>query len=229
MQSADHGYGALQTGSGLQSCLKPPPQRHAGRQSRGSLTCMEGHPASSISILKSVPISNARMKMSVEEALVAQIDKIIAAAGLSERQPEAAQQLRLLASNAARYSDRSEPVRQILVRIGDKWSGIILLLLNISPLRQATIRRITNIIDEGDISPRMLSLCLRRLERDGFVSRRVMDASPIQVEYSLTEMGRDVANFVNDIGTWARVHEEQIRDAQIRFDNDHKDSPDYFG
>src|ERR1700712_1738890 len=77
-----------------------------------------------------------------------------------------------------------KPIAEILARIGDKWSVLIVMLLGNGPKRFNEMRRLI-----GGISQRMLTLTLRGLERDGFVTRTVFATVPPRVDYDLTDLG----------------------------------------
>src|SRR5438876_6150572 len=77
------------------------------------------------------------------------------------------------------------PIGDVLDRIGDKWSVLLLVYLKGGPLRFGALRR-----EIGDISQRMLTETLRHLQRDGFISRTVYPTVPPSVEYALTDLGR---------------------------------------
>src|SRR3954469_3353513 len=79
-------------------------------------------------------------------------------------------------------------VSQVLSRIGDKWSVLVIMLLHRGAHRFSALKR-----SIGGISQRMLTLTLRNLERDGLVSRTVTPSIPPRVDYELTEMGRSLA------------------------------------
>lgn len=106
-----------------------------------------------------------------------------------------------------------EAVRPILVRIGDKWSVLIVMALRDGPRRFNQIRR-----DIGSISQRMLTLTLRGMERDGLVSRKVHPTTPPRVEYALTDLGHSLRGPVETLGAWAIANEAQIARAQSRYD-----------
>ena len=104
-------------------------------------------------------------------------------------------------------------VSTILSRIGDKWSMLIVMLLGSGPLRFNELRRQTN-----GISQRMLTLTVRGLERDGFVTRTVFPTVPPRVEYQLTDLGHSLRNPVQQLGKWALDHAPQIHQLQENFD-----------
>src|SRR5512142_1099030 len=89
-------------------------------------------------------------------------------------------------------------VRNVLDRIADRWSLLVLLHLETGTLRFSDLRRAV-----GDISQRMLSQTLRRLEEDGLVSREVFPTVPPRVDYSLTELGRSLLAPVRNLVAWA--------------------------
>ena len=104
-------------------------------------------------------------------------------------------------------------VSEVLARIGDKWTILVVGELGRGPRRFNEIRRAL-----GSISQRMLTLTLRGLERDGLVTRTVFPTIPPKVEYELTKLGRSLLEPVNGIGLWARQHQGAIEDARRRFD-----------
>ena len=102
---------------------------------------------------------------------------------------------------------------QVLSRIGDKWSVLIIMLLWSGPRRFSEIKRAVE-----DISQRMLTLTLRGLERDGLVTRTVTPIIPPRVDYELTDLGRSLAEPVQALGQWACHHRAEIDDARARYD-----------
>lgn len=117
---------------------------------------------------------------------------------------------------------RQDPSREILARLGDKWSPLLLLVLRAGPFRHATLRRLVGTIaTEGDISQRMLTLRLRALERDGLITRRIISAVPAAVTYTLTEAGAGLTMQLQALLAWTREHSETIRAARERFDGGH--------
>lgn len=110
----------------------------------------------------------------------------------------------------------TEPCRkvsQILSRIGDKWSVLIVMQLGQKPRRFNELRRLL-----GSISQKMLSTTLRSLERDGFVSRTVQPTVPPRVDYALTDLGRDLLCPVGALGRWAIDNVGRIDESRRRFD-----------
>ncbi len=91
------------------------------------------------------------------------------------------------------------PIRNVLARIGDKWTLLVLYTLEQEPvMRFNTLQRAL-----PDISQKMLTLTLRTLEEDGMVSRKVYAEVPPRVEYTLTERARSLLPCVNNLISWA--------------------------
>jgi DNA-binding HxlR family transcriptional regulator len=105
------------------------------------------------------------------------------------------------------------PVREILDRIGDKWSLMIVMQLSQGSLRFSQLRRVV----EG-ISQRMLTLTLRQLERDGLVRRTVTPTVPPRVDYDLTDLGRTLLPSVTALSDWAAQNQPAILKARAIFD-----------
>lgn len=105
------------------------------------------------------------------------------------------------------------PVRDLLDRIGDTWSVLIVLQLGGGSRRFSQLKRGV----EG-ISQRMLTQTLRQLERDGLVGRTVYPSRPPAVEYQLTPLGHSLLNPLRELATWAFDHEEGIHQARQAFD-----------
>ncbi len=104
-------------------------------------------------------------------------------------------------------------VSEVLDRVGDKWSVLVVAMLGDGPKRFNELRRAI-----ASISQRMLTLTLRGLERDGLVTRTVFPTIPPRVDYELTELGRSLLAPVNALGTWARQNRQRIQQARIQFD-----------
>jgi DNA-binding HxlR family transcriptional regulator len=105
------------------------------------------------------------------------------------------------------------PVREILSRVGDKWSILIIMMLSEGPWRFNALKRSI----EG-LSQRMLTLTLRNLERDGLVTRTVYPTVPPSVEYALTPLGQSLREPVVALGRWALENNARIDAARLRFD-----------
>jgi DNA-binding HxlR family transcriptional regulator len=106
-------------------------------------------------------------------------------------------------------------ISEVLSRIGDKWTVLVVNLLGSGPRRFGEIRR-----EIGGISQRMLTLTLRALERDGLVTRTVHPTVPPSVEYALTDLGRSLRTPVQALGEWALRNQAAMADARQRFDGD---------
>jgi DNA-binding HxlR family transcriptional regulator len=104
-------------------------------------------------------------------------------------------------------------VSDVLARIGDKWSVLVVTRLGNGPLRFNELRRAI-----GGISQRMLTLTLRGLERDGLITRTVFPTIPPRVDYALTTLGRDLLDPVSALGAWAIRNQEKIAVAREKFD-----------
>jgi DNA-binding HxlR family transcriptional regulator len=105
------------------------------------------------------------------------------------------------------------PIRDVLDRVGDAWSVLVVITLEHGPLRFNALRR-----QIGDISQRMLTVTLRNLERDGLVDRRVIPSTPPQVEYSLTPLGRSLAGAIAVLAAWADRNQPEVQRARARYD-----------
>lgn len=112
-----------------------------------------------------------------------------------------------------RKGDDCRMVREILDRVGDKWSLYIIAMLKDGPVRFNELRR-----QIDGISQRMLTLTLRGLERDGLVTRTLFPTVPPRVDYALTDMGRTLLVPVMGLVIWANANQDLIREARIRYD-----------
>lgn len=105
------------------------------------------------------------------------------------------------------------PIRDVLDRMGDAWSVLVLIELAKGPCRFNALLRVV-----GGISQRMLSVTLRTLERDGIVARRVLPLTPPQVEYSLTEVGQSLNETLATLRQWAVHNQAAVRQARALYD-----------
>ena len=105
------------------------------------------------------------------------------------------------------------PVRDVLDRIGDKWSTLVLGTLATDPHRFSAIQRAI-----PDISKRMLTQTLRDLERDGLISRAVFPTKPPSVEYRLTPLGATILEPLGALVQWANRSHDAIKRARSAFD-----------
>ncbi len=104
----------------------------------------------------------------------------------------------------------------ILNRIGDKWSVMIVGYLTHKTMRFNELRHAI-----GGISQRMLTLTLRNLERDGLVTRTVYPEIPPRVEYTLTELGRTLTDPLDALWNWAAAHQNEVKEARFIYDASH--------
>ena len=105
------------------------------------------------------------------------------------------------------------PIRNILARVGDKWSLLVLYTLqHKESLRFKQLQR-----EVPDISQKMLTQTLRTLEEDGFISRKVYAEVPPRVEYRLTERAHSFLPLVNDLIRWSIEHMNGILKDRERF------------
>jgi DNA-binding HxlR family transcriptional regulator len=104
-------------------------------------------------------------------------------------------------------------VSDVLARVGDKWSVLVVTRLGQGSRRFNELRRAI-----GGISQRMLTLTLRGLERDGLVTRTVFPTVPPRVDYDLTPLGRDLLTPVSALGEWAVRNQTKIARAREQFD-----------
>ncbi len=115
-----------------------------------------------------------------------------------------------------RHLHRTEDCRavsEILQRVGDKWTVLVVGKLGDGPMRFNELRQAV-----GGISQKMLTTTLRGLQRDGFVTRTVFPTIPPRVDYELTELGRELLVPVNALGDWARKNTARVNAARQLFD-----------
>ena len=104
-------------------------------------------------------------------------------------------------------------VRQILDRVADKWSLLVIALLEQRTLRFTELRRTID-----GISQRMLTVTLRQLERDGLVERTVYPVVPPRVEYALTPLGATLHDTIKSLVGWTEKHQNEIAAARAAYD-----------
>lgn len=105
------------------------------------------------------------------------------------------------------------PLRDILDRVGDKWSVLVVVLLGEGTHRFSDLRRSVD-----GISQRMLTHTLRQLERDGLISRTVYPSVPLRVEYALTPLGQTLLEPLAALAQWAGQHREEVLAARVAYD-----------
>jgi DNA-binding HxlR family transcriptional regulator len=109
--------------------------------------------------------------------------------------------------------DSECPTRLILNRIADKWTVLVVILLQDGTKRFSELQR-----EIDGISQKMLTQTLRNLERDGLVSRTVYATVPPKVEYSLTQLGHTLKDMLYAIKTWSEANIEAVLSAQKAYD-----------
>lgn len=110
------------------------------------------------------------------------------------------------------YEDRC-PTRMVLDRLADKWALLILDRLRNAPVRFNHLRR-----DISGISQKVLSQTLKKLERDGLISRTVFPTVPVTVEYALTPLGQTLTETVSALAHWAELNMDAVFAAQEAYD-----------
>jgi DNA-binding HxlR family transcriptional regulator len=109
--------------------------------------------------------------------------------------------------------DRNCPTRQLLDRIGDRWTVLVVKLLAGGAKRYTEIARALD-----GISQKMLTQTLRSLERDGVVNRTVFPEVPLRVEYDLTPLGHTLVAALAGLTEWAQAHMAEVLAARETFD-----------
>jgi DNA-binding HxlR family transcriptional regulator len=103
------------------------------------------------------------------------------------------------------WPEESAFIREVLDRIGDKWTVLIISTLGGGPLRYSELQA-----SIPGISQRMLTQTLKNLERDGLITRTAYAEVPPRVEYELTDLGRSLMNAVMAMAGWAATHHSEI-------------------
>jgi DNA-binding HxlR family transcriptional regulator len=106
------------------------------------------------------------------------------------------------------------PTRLVLNRIADKWTVLVVILLQSETKRFSQLQR-----EIGGISQKMLTQTLRGLERDGLVIRTVYATVPPKVEYALTPLGHTLKSLLYGIKTWSEANIQEIQTAQKSYDD----------
>ena len=112
------------------------------------------------------------------------------------------------------------PVRDVLDRVGDKWSVLLVCSLANGPQRFSALAR-----DVPDISRRMLTETLRNLERDGLLTRTVFPTKPPSVTYELTSLGRELMSVLSPLIRWADTRHTTIRASRTAYDDAQEAEP----
>lgn len=115
------------------------------------------------------------------------------------------------------------PLRELLTRLGDKWSVLLILTLARMPQSRGRFSELKKSIP--GISQRMLTATLRNLERDGILKREMFAEVPPRVEYELTELGASILNPMKEIVVWIEGNWSTIKTSRAEFDGrDNKDN-----
>ena len=105
------------------------------------------------------------------------------------------------------------PSRQVLDRLADKWTVLVVGRLAHGTMRFSQLRRSVD-----GISQKVLTNTLRALERDGMVTRRIYASVPPRVEYTLTDLGRSLCGLVEGVCAWAEANIEHVQEARATYD-----------
>lgn len=128
--------------------------------------------------------------------------------------PDGQKRLGVAEMGKAMYGDVQKcPVRDVLDRLSGKWALLILLELQQEPLRFNALTRLV-----PDISKRMLTQCLRDLERDGLISRTVFPTKPPSVQYALSELGHSLLEPMGGLIAWAGANHAAIKAHRVAYD-----------
>ena len=128
---------------------------------------------------------------------------------------------------AADGYQRADPARESPAMLGDRWTCLILLVLDTGRWRHADLRRVLGrLAAEGEISQRVMTLKLRALERDGMVRRQASDEVPPKVSYELTALGSSLKDQARQLITWVRTHRAQIDAARHAYRLQHPTDTD---
>lgn len=119
--------------------------------------------------------------------------------------------IRITATNAD--EQQMCPIRNVIAPLTGKWRPIILFSLEDGSQRFSEIRRLV-----GDITQRVLTLNLRQLERDGYLTRQVIERRTIEVHYELTDRGRQAVSFLKPMVGWAAEIYPGVKSSRGEFD-----------
>lgn len=121
---------------------------------------------------------------------------------------------------ASNLDSSSCAIRDVLDRVGDRWTMLVIIILSDAPRRFSEIQRAV-----PDISKQMLARTLRQLERDGFVLRRVFATKPPSVEYSLTDLGCTFCDPLSTLVDWVEKSHASIQASRLQYDVRLQDEP----
>jgi DNA-binding HxlR family transcriptional regulator len=111
------------------------------------------------------------------------------------------------------YDPQICPVRHVMDDVGDKWSILVISALKPSSQRFSELKRAI-----PDISQRMLTQTLRKLERDGYATRTVTPSIPPRVDYALTDLGRSLCAAMEPLAEWAVEARDAVAQARASYD-----------
>lgn len=111
------------------------------------------------------------------------------------------------------------PSREIMQRLGDKWTPLVLLALAGGPQRFSALRQRI-----GSVTPKVLTSTLRTLERDGLLLRTVTAQVPVRVDYELSDLGRSLLGPMETIRLWSQEHVPSVLRAREEFDRTRDDA-----
>ena len=116
------------------------------------------------------------------------------------------------------YDPQICPVRHVLDGIGDKWTILVLTALKDRDHRFSELRKAV-----PDISQRMLTVTLRKLERDGYLTRTVTPTVPVRVDYALSPLGLSLVDALAPLAAWALEHRDPVAAARAIYDAEAED------
>jgi DNA-binding HxlR family transcriptional regulator len=153
----------------------------------------------------------------------AELLKEIASIVIKSDSPQSQKQIESLQKLARRHcahgTSRSIPVREVLSMAGDKWTTLILEVLQSGTCRYSTLRHLVAVLShERTISHRVLTTKLRLLERDGLLERRVRPSIPPRVDYELSQLGQALIEKIKSLMSWAEINAAEIQEARSSFD-----------
>ncbi len=106
-----------------------------------------------------------------------------------------------------------QSVGDVLARVGDKWSVLVIYMLSVRSMRFSELKRAL-----GSISQKVLTTTLRGLERDGYLTRHLTPSIPPRVDYELTKLGGDALGPVIALASWAMSRRKDVEAARLAFD-----------
>jgi DNA-binding HxlR family transcriptional regulator len=112
------------------------------------------------------------------------------------------------------------PGHELLGTLSDKWVTLVISALADGPMRHSELSRRV-----AGASQKMLTQTLRKLERDGLVTRAITPTVPVRVDYALTPLGHSLLPVQRAIKAWAEQHIEAVHEARARYDADSRDQP----